>query len=614
MSSTITNLFGKQVARPLKKGEKGIGCFFCPLNNQPGIHKIKGLDRIKQRRLFIWLQCPGKQENLKQLEAVGPAGRFLWETLALFGIKREDCDLNNVVRCRPTDKLGNDRTPDKNEIRCCSIYNEQALELNQQTADVHLICGDVAGKALLKKAYRKDTPIFWHAPWNAYVVINSHPSYVLRLGGKEKAGWAYYTFRDRMRGVKAVLETPGRFGYTLNRDYGSIDTPDSAERLLDALYEEASAGRRVSVDLEDGIVDGKKVPLMLGFGWGHWKFEKKNGDESDWHNWEGGARSVLLEHPENKKNFKHLPILKERLAQVIEDINLKKVFQHGSYDQPPIEEYFGVKLAGYDFDSQYGAFLRDSTLRKYSLENLIKHWFLEFGDYKTQLVKEWHGNFAEAPLSKLVPYNCADCEVTKKIEAKVEKYVSLPLLQTYILDAFTLDEMENHGPFLDWPEHARLEKAVPLMLAPIEQQLKILAGDENFNPGTPAQVAHLLFDILGLPELDGRSTQKETLALLFKETGHPACKLVGQCRTLNVIRNTFLPGYAASAKLNRGMLLTIWWLTGAATGRLRSGKSGEAEREGIINMQNTHGNPLLQNMIVSDPNWRLALKGKLCQR
>jgi hypothetical protein len=75
-----------------------------------------------------------------------------------------------------------------------------------------------------------------------------------------------------------------------------------------------------------------------------------------------------------------------------------------------------------------------------------------------------------------------------------------------------------------------------------------------------------------------------------------------------VIKNTFIPGYAKSATENDNMLLTRWWLTGAATGRLRSGKGGEAgEKEGIINLQNTHGNPLLQNLIVSDLNWRQAL-------
>lgn len=601
MPSTVRNLFGKEVLR-LAKGEKGVGCFFCPLDKVPGIVKIKGLDRIKRRKVFLWTQSPGRQENIQGLELVGPAGRFLWETASLFGFKRSDFDIQNTCRCRPTDNEDKDRNPTKEELRCCSIYNEQALELNQGEADVHLICGEIAGKQLLKKAYRKDTPVFWYKPWNAYVVLNTHPSYVLRLGGKE-AGGAYLTFRDRFRAVRAILDHPGRWGYVKSRDYGPVDDSLGVERLLDTLYAEASAGRRVSVDLEDGVVDGRNVPLMVGFGWGH--FTKKG----DLGSWEGGARSVILEHPENKKNKSRLPLIKERLAQVIADPKLEKVFQHGSYDEDPIEKYFGVKLGGYVYDTQYAAFLKDSNLRSYSLASMIRYWFPEFADYKTEMVKEWNSNFAEAPLDRLVIYNCADCDIPKRIEDKIGSSISLPLLQTYIQDAFVIDGMESRGPVLDWEEHARLSEEVPKLLEPLTQQLRILAEDSNFNPAAPAQVAKLLFDKLKLPH-EGRSTQADTLELLHKQTGHPAPKLVIQWRALNVIKNTFLVGYAKSAERNNGELHTIWHLTGAATGRLRSGKGEEAEREGIVNLQNTHGNKIMQNLMVSDPNWRLALKGK----
>src|SRR5579859_2014030 len=297
MPTTYRNLFGQEVAPPIKitKGHTPPGCNYCPLDKAPGVIKIKGLERIKRRKIFLWTQSPGKQENLKKLELVGPAGKLLWDTLALVGIKRSDCDLQNVVRCWPTDENGKNRDPTKQEIHCCSIYNEQALERNQQEAVVHVIFGEIAGKELLKKAYRKDTPIFWHQPWNAYVLLVSHPSYVLRLGGKE-AGGAYLTFRDRMKAIKATVDHPGRWGYVLSRDYAAVDTPEGLECLLDTIYAEVSAGRRVSCDLEDGEVNGRQhTPLMLGFGYG---FYQKKGD---WESWKGGARSVLLEHPENKK-------------------------------------------------------------------------------------------------------------------------------------------------------------------------------------------------------------------------------------------------------------------------------------------------------------------------
>src|SRR5580698_4625173 len=99
----VKNLFGIEVARPLPKGEQGFGCDYCPLNKIPGINKVKGLERIKGKKIFLWFQSPGQKENIQKLELVGPSGQLVWDTAELFGIGRKDVDLQNVLRCRPTD-------------------------------------------------------------------------------------------------------------------------------------------------------------------------------------------------------------------------------------------------------------------------------------------------------------------------------------------------------------------------------------------------------------------------------------------------------------------------------------------------------------------------------
>ena len=601
MTTTIHNLFGQEVAKPLARGEKGTGCAYCPSNSVPGIFKIKGLNNIRRKRIFVWPMCPGKKENEKRLALVGPAGQFLWDTFKELGITRSDCDIQNVVRCMTLDEDGHYRDPSKEELRCCSVYSEQAIELNQGAAQVYLILGEVAGKQLLgKKLYRKDTPIFWHQGWNAYVVNAAHPSYILRCGGK-KAGWIYKEFRDRLRAVKTIADNPGRWGYIQNQNYGAIETVEELDELLIFLYSEAKEGRPISVDLEDGEVDGKShVPLMIGLGWGHYE----NGI------WEGGARSVLLEHPEFKN--KHLAKFKQRLAKLMEDVAVPKGFQHGSFDVPSIEEYLHCKVRGYDRDSQYVAYLYDSNRRSYSFESIVKYWFLEFADYKKTIVGEWK-NFAEAPLEKLVPYNCADCDLTLRVCDRFLPKISYPLLQVYIADAFVLDAMEKRGPLLDWQEHARLKEAIPRMREPITQKLRTIAEDSEFNPGAPPQVAKLLYDKLGLPKSinkDGkpsRSTEADILLRLSQEYEDPTPKLMLEWRALSVSENTFLDGWARSAEEHDGELRTKWWLTGAATGRLRSGKSGDESDEALVNLQNTHSTPLMQNLLISDAEWRKAL-------
>lgn len=571
------------------------GCHNCSLSNIPGIRSVKGLNRIQKRKAMLWTQSPGKQENLKGLELIGPAGQFLWKTAKKFNLSRNIFDVQNVLRCRPADESGEEHHPTKQELLCCSAYNDDALDRNAGNAVVHLVLGEVAGLQLLGKEYKKARPVFWHEPWNAYVVLGPHPSYIIRSGG-ETATWQYGEFCDRLRATRCILDHPGKWGYLKAQNYGAVTTRKQMDELRDRIYREAKAGRRVSVDIETD----DPLMLMVGFGWGQYR------NPDDFSSWIGGARSVVLNHPENANN-PDLPYLLKSVKGIIEDPAVEKVLQHGSSDKEDLMKFAGMHLRGYTYDVQYAAYLKNSNLRTYSLGAIGARMFPEFGPWKTMLDK-WSGHYANAPLSELVPYNCADCDVTKRSETRDAPYVSAALVKVYIHDAIVLDKMEQRGPLLDREAWKRVYEVIPKMLEDTKRQLCQIAGKRDFNPNTPADIAWLLFDKLKLPEISGRSTNNETLNLLILETDSPVPKLVIRHRTLHTMKTTFLDGYARSADINNGELRTIWWLTGAATGRLRSGKGDRGEAEGVINFQNCHGNPLLQNLLVSDLNWREALR------
>ena len=504
-SSTVRNLFGTQVPLPLGKNKQGTGCPYCPLNKAPGIIKIKGLERIQGRRAMLWAQSPGRRENEQGLELVGPAGKLFWDLAKQCGLSRNDFNVQNVVRCRPTSKEGKDRNPTKDEICCCSIYNDEALYRNQGKAVVHLILGEIAGKALLKKAYRKGTPIFWHEPWSAYVLLAPHPSYALRKQ-REGSDAAALDLRDRIKATYNVLNAPGRFGYVLSQDYGDIRSTTALATFLGQLGGIAREGRYVSVDLEWGEVNGTpEVPLMVGFGWG--RYENKV--------WEGGARSVLLEHPEFRNP--RLGDFKQALAKFLGDESVKNPsimaprmypFASGTLN-PSSRVTLSIPITELIFSN--------SNLQKYGIDNLVKKWFLEFADYKTGTVGKDVKNFADVPLNRLVLRNCGDCDIGMRITEKVKDKISLPLLQIYILDGFVFDGMGKRGPFLDYQEHARLYEEVPKMIEPILQKLRVIAGKPDFNPGSHDQVAWLLYDELKLPA-ESRSTNADDLEIIYGET------------------------------------------------------------------------------------------------
>ena len=148
------NLFGN----PIDIKGQILGCSSCPLDRAPGVNKVKGLVRIKGRRAFLWAQSPDSRENEKRIELVGSGGKLVWdEGLGYHGLTRDIFDVQNVLRCQPLGDVeiikgqptkitpsDSEHTPTKEELRCCSVYNHEALELNRERAQVHVILGDIA--------------------------------------------------------------------------------------------------------------------------------------------------------------------------------------------------------------------------------------------------------------------------------------------------------------------------------------------------------------------------------------------------------------------------------------------------------------------------------------
>jgi uracil-DNA glycosylase family 4 len=593
-----TNLFNE----PLSSKGSILGCSACPLNEIPGVVKIQGLTRIKSRRAFLWAQSPGSRETEKGLELVGPSGRLVWDTFKLFGLERDSFDLQNICRCQPLDAQGEEHPPTKRELECCSVFNDRALELNRGKAVVHLILGDVAGQQLLGGSLKKDKPVFWYAPWDAYVVYAQHPAYILRKGGVD-AGFDYLQWKAKLGAVKAILDNPGRFGYLKSQDHNTVRTLKEFDAMEREIRLEAKL-RRVAFDIEDDKVDGKRIILLAGFGIGHYQNHK---DDSSW---VGKSWSVVLEHPESGYSPKLLQDMKDRVRVLCEDASIKKTLQNGSYDAQSVKETLGTTLRGFDYDTRYGTYLRFSFMRSFSLENLTYLFFPEFGDYKS-IVDPYQPHFSTAPLDLLVHRNCGDCDITQRLEQKFSHEVRAPLVKVYVHAGNTLDKMEKRGPCLDLTEWNKAAKIVPKLIQKLNQQLQQIAEDPNFECSSPEQVGWLLYDKLELPtyEESKRSTRADVLDRLQAETKDSSIiliiDLVRAHRTLSKIASTYLDNYKTSAELHGGELRTRWFLTGAVTGRLRSGGEGT---KGLVNFQNLAGEKLVQNMLVSDRNWRKAME------
>jgi len=90
----------------------------------------------------------------------------------------------------------------------------------------------------------------------------------------------------------------------------------------------------------------------------------------------------------------------------------------------------------------------------------------------------------------------------------------------------------------------------------------------EFNPRSPQQVSRIMFDELGLPEVDGRSTNAKTV-LAILENQHEFVKYLLDYREAYTISSRYVTGLS-NAVLADGRVHTRFNLAGTVTGRLSS--------------------------------------------
>lgn len=602
----------KEKKKVVSKKDQNRGCDFCPLNEVKGLKKVKNLDKLKGKEIMVWAQNPGEEENRQGKELVGPAGQFLWEHAASVGLKREDCDIQNVVRCWTISE--NDfgqwepRSPSKEELRCCSIYTEEALERTYGKTKVHIVFGQVAAKVLLRGEYRKDQKTFYSEKLKAWVILTYHPSYFLRGAPRSKI----QEFKEALAtAVAKVKGGTGRFSYIERQDYKSVSAKDLKKEIEDPIREVASKGIVTSVDIEDGTTpDGRNVIVYVGFSW------KK-----------GHSRGVFFDHHDLKNSPEELQAKFHAVSEILIDPNIPKALQNGVYDVWKLLKLWSVKMKGFVHDTMFSEYLRYSGRKAYGLEAISDIRFREFAGYKGILdpyrdPKTGLVNFWTVPMKIIRVYNGADCDLTKRIQRDNKGKVNESLLKVLILVAPVLAKMEiESGPLLDFEHADLLDRWLPVRLDSLLKELRRLAGNEKFNPNSTPQVVEIIYDKLKLGKyLDvewkqdyPRSTNKETMLLL--ESFHAFPKRMQEYRKLAKKKSTYLDAYRKSATLNGGRVRTKWWLTGTITCRLRSGgekikkKGEESDKEkGIVNLQNIHGAEEIECLLVSDLRWRELYK------
>ena len=224
---------------------------------------------------------------------------------------------------------------------------------------------------------------------------------------------------------------------------------------------------------------------------------------------------------------------------VFESNKIKKICFDSKQDMYYLKQY-GIELNNY-FDASIAKYLVDGT----PVDSIYDVFF---DDDVTFLA------------SKLCAF---ENEYLKKIEDEKLQFlfnnVEIPLSKV-------LFDMENQGFKLDTDILEALKQKYNLELRELEKQIYLLAGEE-FNINSPKQLAHVLYDNLGLAHNKKQSTSADKLEELKDD--HEIIRYILRFRKVAKFLNTYVTGIYPHVDRNN-LIHTYFKQTLTTTGRLSS--------------------------------------------
>ncbi len=181
--NTITNNFEPESVAQLEQLRKSlVDCKKCKLCEHR-TNVVFGVGDPHAKLVFVG-EGPGADEDEQGEPFVGRAGQLLNKMIIAMGLKREQCYICNVVKCRPPQN----RDPEPDEIAACEPFLQEQLSLIKPRIIVGL--GRHACQTLLKSQIQMSK---LRGNWHSYEGIDFmptfHPAYLLRNPPAKKFVW-----------------------------------------------------------------------------------------------------------------------------------------------------------------------------------------------------------------------------------------------------------------------------------------------------------------------------------------------------------------------------------------------------------------------------------------
>ncbi len=259
--------------------------------------------------------------------------------------------------------------------------------------------------------------------------------------------------------------------------------------------------------------------------------------------------------------FKHLRVIfeNEKTAKITH--NIKSQFS--------VFEKYGIRTSKI-FDTEIASYLLNPSGKNHSIEDMA----IEYLGIKTDGTDG--SNFENMEIEEVKNILCKITDVILRchgiLEEKLEKEKLLPLFNDIEMPlAEVLYKMEYTGIKIDEMYFRKLSDEFNTELKKLEKVIYSTAG-EQFNVNSPKQLAHILFDKMGLPPVKkiktGFSTGEEVLNILAQTSELP--KIILEYREISKLKSTFIDALISKINPRTKRLHTQFNQTVTSTGRLSS--------------------------------------------
>lgn len=222
------------------------------------------------------------------------------------------------------------------------------------------------------------------------------------------------------------------------------------------------------------------------------------------------------------------------------------------------------------FDTVVAAYLLDSDRSEFD-EAYLADTYLQMA-LPAVRGAEGAGEDAPAPAARTAALTLALVTplreyMARENAANVFDGIEMPLVPV-------LAKMERAGMLVDPDRLRSLSEGLATQITEVERSIRDLAGDETFNIGSPMQLSHVLFDVMGLPTKGLKKTKRgyySTNAKVLSDLArdHEIVRLILDWREKSKIKSTYLDTLGPLRR-GDGRVHTTYNQTITATGRLSS--------------------------------------------